>query len=95
MDQGRAAVILTVDELEMTEWRKHRVKRGHETFKEGYWEGADRGAIMRGEVRTPHNVISKEQRTKVSEKPTDRKRWRMKERRNSCCRISVVTFSDY
>lgn len=50
---------------------------------------------MRGETRTPQNLISKEQKTKVSHKPIDMKRWRMKERSDSCCRISVVTFSDY
>lgn len=58
-------------------------------------ERADRETITGEEARTPHNIISKEQKTKVSQKPTDRTRWRMKERHDSCCRISVVTFSDY
>lgn len=48
---------------------------------EGEREREDRETIMRGEARTPHNVISKEQKSKVSQKPTDRMRWRMKETR--------------
>lgn len=37
LDRIQAALIISVEELQMAKWRNCRAERGHETFKEGNW----------------------------------------------------------
>lgn len=45
---------------------------------------------MRGEQRTQEDAAYKEEETKVAQKRTERR-----EKLASCCKIFVLTFSDY
>lgn len=66
LDPGRAALIISVDELQSG--GSAELREGmRPSKKETEGERADRGTIMRGEARTPQNSISKEQKTKVSQ----------------------------